>query len=91
MRMVDWTQGKTDAAPPAAQWRYALLVDDIEVEGFRCESYGIMVREPNTGEEALVRHITVNASAAWELLDTVARSAVSPVTLADVVEDYLGR
>lgn len=90
MRIVDRTQERTKAAP-GVPWRYALLVDDIEVEGFRCESYGIMVREPNTGEEALVRHITVNASEAWELLDTVARSAVSPVTLADVVEDYLGR
>lgn len=91
MRMVDWTQGKTDAAPPAAQWRYALLAEDIEVDGFHCESYGIMVREPYTGEEASVRHITVNASQALELLDTVARSTVSPVTLRDVVEDYLGR
>lgn len=92
MRTMQWDQRKTAVQPTDAKgWTYALLVEDIEVDGFHCESYGILVRDPDTKEEATVRHITVNGSEALALLSTVARSAVSPVTLRDVVEDYLGR
>lgn len=92
MRTMEWKQQETaDTVLPAVQWHYALLAEDIEVDGFHCESYGIMVRSADTGEEAAVRHITVNASEALALLNTVAKLAVSPVTLRDVVEDYLGQ
>lgn len=91
MRTIQWNQEKTAQSPGVKQWNYALLVEDIEVDGFHCESYGILVRDPDTGEEATVRHITVNGSEALALLNTVARSAVSPVTLKDMVEDYLGQ
>ncbi len=91
MRTVQWDPEKTVQPPGVKQWYYALLVEDIEADGFHCESYGILVRDPDTGEEAAVRHITVSGSEALALLNTVARSAVSPVTLKDVVEDYLGR
>lgn len=91
MRTMQWNQEKTAQPPGIKQWHYALLVEDIEVDGFHCESYGIVVRDPDTKEEATVRHITVSGSEALALLNTVARSAVSPVTLRDVVEDYLGR
>lgn len=92
MRTMEWKQKeKTETALPTMQWHYALLVEDIEVDGFHCESYGIMVRNANSGEEAVVRHITVNGSEALALLNTVARLAVSPVALRDVVEDYLGQ
>lgn len=91
MRTMEWKREETVEALPSRQWQYALLVEDIEVDGFHCESYGIMVREAGSREEAAVRHITVNGSEALALLNTVARLAVSPVTLKDVVEDYLGQ
>lgn len=91
MRTMEWKREETVEALPSRQWQYALLVEDIEVDGFHCESYGIMVREAESGEEAAVRHITVNGSEALALLNAVARLAVSPVTLKDVVEDYLGQ
>lgn len=90
MRTIGFDPQKTDLSPGIRQWHYALLAEDIAVDGFHCESYGILVRDPDTGEEAAVRHITVNGSEALALLNTVARLAVSPVTLEDVIEDYLG-
>lgn len=91
MRVLDQRIEQQPSQPVPCRWRYGLLVEDIEADGFHCESYGILVRDPDTGEEAAVRHITVSGSEALALLNTVARSAVSPVTLKDVVEDYLGR
>lgn len=91
MRTLNWEETRRGAAAPVRQWTYALLVEDIEVDGFHCESYGILVCEPDTGEEASVRHITVNGAEALALLERVARLAVSPVTLRDVVEDYLAQ
>lgn len=89
MRTLKWAETRGSALTPTKQWNYALLIEDIEVDGFHCESYGILVCEPNTGEEAAVRHITVNASEALVLLNQVARLAVSPTHLREVVEDYL--
>lgn len=92
MRTMEWKQQEElEAAGLNKQWNYALLIEDIEVEGFHCESYGLLVTDPDTGEEAVARHITVNAAEALGLLNTAARLAVSPVTLMDVVQDYLGR
>lgn len=91
MRTMKWTRPKAERSSPRRPWNYALLVDDIDVDGFRCESYGIMVYDADRGEKAAVRHVTVNATEALELLNTVARLAVSPVTLRDVIEDYLGQ
>lgn len=91
MRTMEWMQERTETSAQTKQWHYALLVEDIEVDGFHCESYGIMARDPDSGEESVVRHITVNGAEALALLERVARLAVSPVTLRDVVEDYLAR
>ena len=92
MRTMEWKQQETaKESLPTKQWHYALLVEDIEVDGFHCESYGIMVRDAETGVEAVVRHVTVNGSEALALLGKVAKLAVSPVTLRDVIEDVLGQ
>lgn len=91
MRTIEWKRERHQVSMPVKQWHYTLLVEDIEVDGFHCESYGIMVKDPDAGEEAVVRHITVNGTEALTLLNTVARLAVSPSTLGDVVEDYLGQ
>lgn len=89
MRTMEWRPGKAET--PAKRWHYALLIEDIELGGFQCESYGLCVRDLKTGEETTARHIKVNGPEALALLDAVARLEVSPVTLRDVVEDYLGQ
>lgn len=75
--------------PDASPLEYALLVDEIEADGFFCESYGAAVRDPVSGEEASIRHITINADKALALLDALRRGGVPPIALRDVVEDCL--
>lgn len=91
MRVLDWKMEKQQPRPAQCRWRYGLLVEDVEVDGFHCESYGVAVTDSVTGESARCRHVTVNAKEALELLDTLVRGAVGPVSLAEVVEDWLGR
>lgn len=89
MKTTEANKKEARALPGGARWRYALLAEDLDADGLHCESYGVEITDVLTGEETRVRHITVNAAAAQALLDAVTRLAVSPVTLADVVEDYL--
>lgn len=91
MRVLDQRIEQQPSQPVPCRWRYGLLVEDIEADGFHCESYGVAVTDTVTGESARCRHVTVNAKEALELLDTLVRGAVGPVSLAEVVEDWLGR
>lgn len=88
MRTLNWPGKKASAT---GVWQYTLLVEDIEVDGFHCESYGVAVENTVTGERAQVRHVTVHAGDAAELLELLAQHQVSPAHLPDVVEDWLGR
>lgn len=83
MRVLDWTTQK-------APCRYGLLVEDIEVDGFQCESYGVVLTGPD-GTTGRCRHITVSAAKISEFLDLLIRNGVTPTTLPDVVEDWLGQ
>lgn len=91
MRVLDWRKFRQSAQIAEHYWRYGLLAEDVEVDGFCCESYGVVVTNELTGESARCRHITSNAQEALELLEALARNAVTPTTLTDVVEDWLGR
>lgn len=70
-------------------FEYIILVDEMEVSGgLFCESYGVrVVRED--GESAEVRNLTVRVERIDALVELLRRNAVSPVTLRDVVEDWL--
>lgn len=91
MRVLDWRELQQPTQIVEHCWRYGLLTEDVEVDGFCCESYGIVVTNELTGESARCRHITSNDQEALELVKTLARNAVTPKTLLDVVEDWLGR
>lgn len=91
MRVLDWKTLVRSRKPLEHRWRYGLLVEDIEVDGFHCESYGMIVTDEIVGESAQCRHVTVNAKEALELLNLLVQNAVTPVTLRDVVEDWLGQ
>lgn len=90
MRVLDWRGPRQPAQAAEYCWRYGLLAEDVEVDGFYCESYGIVILNENTGESAQRRHITVNDQKALALLNMLAGNAVTPTALADVVEDWLG-
>ncbi len=72
-------------------WRYGLVRESIEVEGVRRESYGVDVIDCRTGERSRRRHVTTSGLDAAALLDLLERGQVSPATLDDVLEDWLGR
>ena len=75
-------------SPQGCAYRYAILVDEMAVGGLSCESYGVKVTGPDGDYEA-VPNITVSTGRIDELADLIRRNQVSPVTLRDVIEDWL--
>ncbi|WP_297197270.1 DUF6514 family protein [uncultured Flavonifractor sp.] len=75
-------------SPRDCGYRYMILVDEMTVGGMSCESYGVRVTGPD-GECAEIPNITVSAGRIDELVDLLRRNQVSPVTLRDVVDDWL--
>lgn len=90
MRILDWAPPQSPCDAPASHCRYGLLVEDIAVDGFHCESYGVVITGP-AGEREQCRHITTSAAQIARFMGLLVRNGVTPVTLADVVEDWLGR
>lgn len=69
-------------------YEYAILIDEMRVGSFPCESYGLKVSEQG-GARCAVPNITVSAGRIDELCELVIAGGVTPVTLKDVVEDWL--
>lgn len=91
MRDITWKDGSTERSPARVPWRYGLLAEELELDGVFRESYGIVIWNGRTGEKTAARHITTDSEQAFDLFDRVTRLGVSPVTLRDIVEDFLGR
>ena len=67
---------------------YAILVDELDVGPFSCESYGARVTSRSTGDQAEIPHITVSATRIDQLMELLVRNQVGPIHLGDVVEDW---
>lgn len=63
--------------------RYYLLEEDAE----DCGAYGVQVELK--GEEASVRDLSPSRQRVLELTEALARGAVTPAALRDVVDDWL--
>ena len=70
------------------RYRYYVLVGEMPVGGLSCESYGVKVVGED-GETASVPNITVSAGRIEALMELLARNAVTPATLRDVIDDWL--
>lgn len=68
---------------------YAILVDELQVGAFSCESYGAQVTNRTTGDRSDVPNITVSASRIDQLMELLVRGQVGPLHLGDVVADWL--
>lgn len=68
---------------------YTILVDELDVGPFACESYGAQVVNRATGDRAEIPNITVSATRIDQLMELLVRNQVGPVHLGDVVEDWL--
>lgn len=65
--------------------RYGLLAQSVEGRN----RYGVSVSNERTGERALVRDAVLSRPDAEALMARLVAGAVTPVTLRDVVEDFV--
>lgn len=68
---------------------YAVIVNEMDVGAFACESYGLQIRERESGTVSRVPHITTSVSRIDALCERVLAGAVTPLSLEDVVRDWL--
>lgn len=68
---------------------YSILVDEVDVGAFSCESYGVAVTSRLTGERDHVPNITVSVPRIDALMDLLVRNQVGPIHLRDVIDDWL--
>ena len=88
MRTVEY--GRTTLGEGTATLRYFLTVDTYKCDaGCELESYGVMVSFDD-GESAAVRCITLSTERIGKLLELLMRGRVTPVSLNDVVDDWVG-
>ena len=67
---------------------YSILIGEMDVGPYACESYGVRISEQGGGQ-ASVPNITCSASRIDELSGLLVRNGVTPTALRDVVLDWL--
>ena len=77
-----------DSAGAIRRFDYSILIGEMDVGLYSCESYGIKVAEQG-GEQACVENITCSASRIDELSGLLVRNGVTPAALNDVLSDWL--
>ena len=78
----------TDQAGTVRRFDYSILIGEMDVGAYACESYGVKVAEQGGGQ-ACVENITCSASRIDELSGLLVRNGVTPASLRDVVSDWL--
>lgn len=78
-----------DAQGRARSYDYFVLVDEVNADSFSCESYGVKIEEKGSGQSCAVPHITTSAERIDQLCELLLSGCVTPVTLRDVVLDWL--
>ena len=68
---------------------YSILVDEVNVGAFFCESYGAAVVSRLTGERSDVPNITISVPRIDALMELLVRNQVGPIHLRDVIDDWL--
>ena len=77
-----------DQAGNTRRFDYSILIGEMDVGAYACESYGVKVAEQG-GAQASVENITCSASRIDELMTLLVDNHVGPAGLADVVADWL--
>ena len=88
MRTLFFGESRIGAEKGALRCRYEILVRSVEGPA-ACESYGIRLTLPQTGERAEVLDLTVRPERIEALAGLLLRGGVTPCTLRDVVDDWL--
>lgn len=71
------------------RYTYSILVDEMDVGRFCCESYGVKIRDERSGQTAVVAHVTTSIPRIDELMELLIRNGVTPTGLRDVIDDWL--
>lgn len=77
-----------DQAGNTRRFDYSILIGEMDVGAYACESYGVKVAEQG-GAQASVENITCSASRIDEISGLLVRNHVAPASLHDVVSDWL--
>ena len=77
-----------DESGAIRSYDYSILIDEMDVGPYACESYGVRVVEQG-GAEASAPHVTCSAARIDELSGLLLRNGVTPTTLQDVLSDWL--
>lgn len=77
-----------DQAGTVRRFDYSILIGEMDVGCYACESYGIKIAEQG-GEQVCIENITCSASRIDELSGLLVRNGVTPAAVHDVVSDWL--
>ncbi|NLU25395.1 MAG: hypothetical protein GXW99_11965 [Clostridiales bacterium] len=70
------------------EYKYSILVQELwQEKKLICEEYGVKIRS-ELGESAILG-ITVSLTRIGELTQLLLRNRVTPISLSDVIEDWL--
>lgn len=83
------TRKITDCEGRERRYDYYIMYGCTEVDGLSCESYGLRVTEQGSGATCSVADVTSSISRMDELCALVVAGGVGPLTLREVVEDWL--
>ena len=78
----------TDQAGAVRRYDYSILIGEMDVGSYACESYGVKIAEQG-GESAQAPNVTCSAARIDELSELLLRNAVTPAALHDVLSDWL--
>lgn len=82
-------QNISDENGTQREYTYSILIDEMSVGAFSCESYGVKIKDCATGRVAVVSHVTASIPRIDELMELLIRNQVTPVGLRDVLEDWI--
>lgn len=70
---------------------YYVTINDLndDATGIVLESYGVGVTIVESGETAVISNVTLSNTRILELIHVLADHLVTPVTVADIVDDWL--
>ena len=77
-----------DESGKQRSYDYSILIGEMDVGPFSCESYGIRVAERG-GTEASAPNITCSAARIDELSELLLKNEVTPTTFHDILADWL--
>lgn len=83
------TKEALDQEGRTRRYDYSILIDEMDVGRFCCESYGVKIAEAPEGSVALAAHVTTSIPRIDELMELLTRNVVTPAGLRDVIDDWL--